>query len=457
MKALITLSILSILSLAGEMFHFRRLVQWLLPIGLAIAIVLNFTDWNSNASFFSGMLRADNVALGFTGLLLAMALFILLLSPRFYDTLPINRSESYALQMFALCGAVCIVGFGNLSMLFIGIELLSISSYVLAGSDKQNLLSNEAALKYFLMGSFASGFLLFGITLIYAATGSFDTTAIGQYATAHSGSASPLFYGGIVMLLIAMGFKVSLAPFHFWTPDVYDGSPTVVTMYMAILVKTAAFGAFLRLFACFMPFTNHITLVICLMAVLTMTIGNLSAIWQDSFKRMLAYSGIAHAGYLMLGILAANTAANSAVLYYSAAYGMASLIAFAVLLLIDYQFNTENRTGFKGLAKRQPLLALAMTIAMLSLAGIPPTAGFFGKYYLFSLVIEAGYAWVVVIAIINSLVSVVYYFSIITAMFSQGDDDAPLEIPTAYKAVIAIATIITLALGIYPSLLIGVL
>lgn len=441
------------------MFNFRSLMKWILPLGLATAAILNFTDWNSNASFFSGMLRADNVALAFTGILLIISLLVLLLAPRFYNTLPINSSESYALQVFALCGAVCMLGFGNLSMLFIGIELLSISSYVLAGSDKQNLLSNEAALKYFLMGSFASGFLLFGISLVYAAVGSFDITAIGQYASAHVGTASPLFYSGIVLLLIAMSFKVSVAPFHFWAPDVYDGSPTLVTMFMAIIVKMAAFGAFLRLFVtCFMPLNESIAGLISLLAVLTMSIGNLSAIGQHSFKRLLAYSGIAHAGYLLLGILAANAAAYNAVLYYAVAYSAASMIGFGVLLLIDYQYNSEERALFKGLAKKQPILAIAVAIAMLSLAGIPPTAGFFGKYYLFSLTIQAGYTWVVAIAVLNSLISVYYYFSVIINMFSDADENvAPLNIPTIYKAVLAIATVVTLILGLYPSLLTNLL
>lgn len=440
------------------MLNVSHWLKWLLPLGFAVAIALNFTDWNTNASFFSGMLRADNTALAFTGLLLSMALLLFLLAPRFHESLPVSRTETYAQQLFALCGAICMVGFGNLSMLFIGIELLSISSYVLAGIDKQNLLSNEAALKYFLMGSFASGFLLFGITLIYAVTGSFDANIITQYAASHAGgSASPLFYGGIVLLLIAMSFKVSVAPFHFWAPDVYDGSPTNVTMFMAIIVKIAAFGAFLRLFACFLPLDNHIAFVISLLAVLSMTIGNLSAIWQNSFKRLLAYSGIAHAGYLLLGVLAANSAANAAVLYYSAAYGAASLAAFVVLLLITYQYNTESRDGFKGLAKQNPFLAAVVVIAMLSLAGIPPTAGFFGKYYLFSLAVQAGYTWVVVIAVINSIISVFYYFGILIAMFADAPHDTPIAMPTAYKVVLAISTAITLLLGCYPSLLVGIL
>jgi NADH-quinone oxidoreductase subunit N len=458
-KALITLSALAVLSLASQMFSFQRLMKWLLPLGLATAVLLNFSDWNTNASFFNGMLRADNVALSFIGVLLVLALFVLLLAPRFYNALPINSAESYAMQLFALCGATCMLGFGNLSMLFIGIELLSISSYVMAGSDKQNLLSNEAALKYFLMGSFASGFLLFGIALIYATTGSFDTTVIGQYASTHVGSASPLFYGGIMLLLIAMSFKASLAPFHFWAPDVYEGSPTLITLFLIVVVKLAAFGAFARLFlTCFMPLSNSIALVIGLIAVLTMSIGNLSAILQSSFKRMLAYSGVAHAGYLMLGILSANAAAYNAILYYVIAYGAASFIAFAALLLLDYQYNSEERQLFKGLAKQHPMLGVAVTIAMLSLAGIPPTAGFFGKYYLFSLAVQAGYTWVVAIAVINSLISVYYYFSIIINIYSDADNpnNTPLNIPTAYKIVVAIATIATLLLGIYPALIMDI-
>lgn len=460
MKTLLSISILSVLSLAGEIFGFRRLVQPIVLIGLLVALVFNLSDWNTNASYFNNMMLFDNFAVGFSALLISTALLLFLVLPKFYETWQINKQESYALQLFALAGGICMISFGNLSMLFIGIELMSISSYVLAGSDKRNLLSNEAALKYFLMGSFASGFLLFGIALVYGATGTFDLAAIGKYALVNQETASPMFYGGIALLIIAMGFKASIAPFHFWAPDVYDGSPTGVTAFMATIVKIAAFAAFVRLFSYgFAPLNANLSLLLAVMAALTMSIGNLSALWQDSFKRMLAFSGVAHAGYLLLGLVSsAGLAASNAVLFYGTAYALSSIVAFAVLLLIDYQLGHEGRKDFKGLSRKHPLLAAAVTVAMLSLAGIPPTAGFFGKYYLFSLAINAGYSWLVFIAVVNSVISVFYYFDIIIKMYAPDNQQGlSLDIPMPYKIALGVATFGTLALGIWPALLAGIL
>jgi NADH-quinone oxidoreductase subunit N len=339
--------------------------------------------------------------------------------------------------------------------------LLSIPMYVLAGSDKQNLLSNEAALKYFMMGAFASGFLLFGIAMVYGATGSFDLYQIGAFAAEGmaKGGLPSLFLAGIVMLIIAMAFKVSAAPLHFWAPDVYDGSPSLVTMFMATVVKIAAFGAFMKLFSvAFGPAAGSFAAVLGVLAVLTMTVGNFSAIYQQSFKRMMAYSGVAHAGYLLLGLLVATVQASSAVLFYGVGYAVATVSAFTVMLLVYYATDSENVTAFKGLGKKQPLLAAVMTIALLSLAGIPGTAGFFGKYYLFSLTIQKGYMFLAVIGILNSLVSVVYYLRTIITMYADApDNDTPLEIPLTYKIVLAITTLTTLALGIVPGLLMKLL
>lgn len=349
------------------------------------------------------------------------------------------------------------LNFGNLVMLFLGVELLSIPMYVLAGSDKQNLLSNEAALKYFLMGAFASGFLLFGIAMIYGASGTFDLAQIGAFANAGmaSGNLPSLFLAGIVMLIIAMAFKVSAAPLHFWAPDVYDGSPTLVTMFMATVVKIAAFGAFMKLFmVAFGAASASYISVLAIISVVTMTVGNFGALYQQSFKRMMAYSGVAHAGYLLLGLFVATLQAGSALLFYGLGYAVATISAFTIMLLVYYGTDSENVSAFKGLGKKHPMLALIMTVALLSLAGIPPMAGFFGKYYLFSLTIQKGYLFLAVIGILNSLVSIVYYFRTIITMYADvPDNDTPLEIPTTYKIVLAITTTISLLLGIAPDLL----
>jgi NADH-quinone oxidoreductase subunit N len=392
---------------------------------------------------------------------LAVAALLVLLSGRFFQTYEVNRSESYALMLFSLAGAVAMLNFGNLVMLFLGIELLSIPMYVLAGSDKQNLLSNEAALKYFMMGAFASGFLLFGIAMVYGASGTFDLAEIGKFATngMATGGLPALFLAGIVMLIIAMAFKVSAAPLHFWAPDVYDGSPTLVTMFMATVVKIAAFGAFLKLFiVAFGTAAYSFEAVLAIISVITMTVGNFGAMLQKSFKRMMAYSGVAHAGYLLLGLFVATAQAGSAVLFYGVGYAVATISAFTVMLLVYYSTDSEETTAFKGLAKKQPLLALVMTIALISLAGIPPLAGFFGKYYLFSLTIQKGYLFLAIIGILNSLLSIVYYFRTIITMYADApDNDTVLEIPMTYKIVLAITTATTIVLGLAPRLLMGLL
>ena len=392
MNTLLSISAFSVLSLATEMFGFRKQTVWLVLLGLLASLGVCLSEWGTTDTpiFGHGMLVINDFSRAFIALILAVAALLVLLSGRFYDTFEVNRAESYALMLFSLAGAATMLSFGNLVMLFLGIELLSIPVYVLAGSDKTNLLSNEASLKYFLMGAFATSFLLFGIALVYGASGSFDLIKISEFAIANAGHTPALFGVGILLIIIAMAFKVSAAPLHFWAPDVYDGAPTLVTMFMATIVKIAAFGTFVKLFAVtFAPNAAEFSSVLAWLAALTMTVGNLSAVFQSSFKRMMAYSGVAHAGYLLLGLLFAKTA-GSAVLFYSVAYCAATVSAFTVLLLLYYQSHSEEGDSFAGLGKKHPVLAAVATIALLSLAGIPPFAGFFGKYYLFAQSINGG-------------------------------------------------------------------
>lgn len=454
MNALIALSILAVLTLATEVSGLKRYTPTLVIVGLLAVLGLNLADWNTDLVYYSRMMWYDNFAVAFAALMTGASLLIMALAPAFYETIQTNRTESYAQMLFLLAGGVVMVSFGNLAMLFLGIEILSIASYILAGSDKRNLYSNEAALKYFLMGSFASGFLLLGIALMYAAAGSFDVQQIAAYCA--KGGVSGYMYLGVLLVTIAMAFKVSAAPFHFWAPDVYDGSPTLVTMMMATVVKIAAFGAMARLFSYALSHVMpNFSYIIWAITALTIVVGSLGALYQQSFKRLLAYSGIANAGYLLLGVLVAQKTANASLLYYAVAYSIATLTAFTVLLLIGYKFDDESLANFKGLAKQQPLLGVAVTVSLLSLAGIPPTAGFFGKYYLFSQAIQAGYVGLVVIAVLGSLVSVVYYFKIIINMYAPENDQQPIlaELPLSYKIVLLLTTALTAALGLFPDLL----
>jgi NADH-quinone oxidoreductase subunit N len=335
------------------------------------------------------------------------------------------------------------------------LETLSLSVYVLAGSRKNDLSSNEAALKYFMMGSFATGILLFGVALIYGSTGSFNLIDIGR-AVGSATTLQPMMFVGVIMILIGMAFKISAVPFHFWAPDVYQGAPTVITAFMASIVKTAAFAAFLRLFiTCFGPLKGSWGDIVWVIAVLTLFLGNITAIAQSSVKRMLAYSSVSHAGYMLLALVALNEASSSSVLFYSFAYSASTIAAFTVLHVILSNGMADDISSFNGLAKKSPMLAIAMVIALLSFAGIPPTGGFFAKYYVFSVALKNGYNWLVILAVVSSLISVFYYFRIISAMFvSEGTSIEAPAMSGSQKFALIASSALVIILGIFPEFVI---
>ncbi|HRI41278.1 MAG TPA: NADH-quinone oxidoreductase subunit N, partial [Bacteroidia bacterium] len=370
---------------------------------------------------------------------------------------PTSRVDHFALLVFAITGAVVMTSFSNMIMLFLGIEILSISLYILAGSNKSNLASNEAALKYFLMGSFATGFLLFGIALLYGATGSFNIALIAEKIAANGLDQPVMITAGLFLMMIAMAFKVSAAPFHWWAPDVYQGSPTVITAFMSTVVKTAAFAAFLRLFSgAFASIAINWSETLFIISALTIAIGNITAVFQTSFKRMLAYSSIAHAGYMTMALLSQQGQSGGSLLFYTAAYSVSSLAAFAILYLVSNKTGNEQLEGFNGLASRNPFLAAITVVAMLSLAGIPPTAGFFAKYYIFTAAMEAGHTWLVIVGVLGSLVGVYYYFRPLIALF-RGTSDATIELPTATRIFLIGTAVLAIALGLAPGYLSGLL
>jgi len=338
-----------------------------------------------------------------------------------------------------------------MAMLFLGIETLSISLYVMAGSRRFEVKSNEAGFKYFLMGSFASAFLLFGIALIFGVTGTFSIDGIGAYMRMHADSLDPKFIVGMLLMVFAMLFKVSAAPFHFWSPDVYEGAPTLITALMSTLVKIAAFAAFYKLVSvCFVFAMGKAELILTFSCAATLLIGNLVALVQDNFKRLLAYSGISHAGYMMLAILSLQGSTDSALFLYSVGYAVASLAAFAIAITVFKATDTESISGFNGLGKKNPFLAACLTIAMLSLAGIPPFAGFFGKYFIFSEAFRNGYEQMVFLAIISSIIGVFYYMKVIVAMYSKPANEFEIKPTFSYQMVIVVCLILSLVLGLYP-------
>ncbi|MBK9399833.1 MAG: NADH-quinone oxidoreductase subunit N [Bacteroidetes bacterium] len=451
MKALIIISILGVVAMMAEVFRFKKLLLPVVVIGLSAALTTLVMDWGTDIRYFNDMVYFDNYAIAFSGLIILITLLWLVIGGEYF-TGENKFSENAALILFTLTGAIAMISFSDLTMFFIGLEILSISLYVLASSDKQNLLSNEAGLKYFLMGAFATGFLLFGIALIYGACGSFNLQVIGE--TLAKGSVSPLFIQvGILMILIGFLFKISAVPFHFWAPDVYEGAPTLVTTFMATVVKTAAFAAFYRLFStCFMPFFEVWGPAVAVLSALTMLVGNILAVYQKSFKRMLAYSSIAHAGYMLMAIATMNEVSAGSILLYTAAYSLGSLGAFSCLHAMGKKDGEEGIDAFNGLGKRQPLVAIFLIMTMFSLAGIPPVAGFFAKYYLFYGALTGGYTWLVLVAILSSLIGVFYYFRVIYAVLK--DDTLESEgfiLDAGHQFLLLFAAVMSLVIGIFPS------
>ncbi|WP_317898895.1 NADH-quinone oxidoreductase subunit N [Aurantibacillus circumpalustris] len=457
MKGLLIISGLGILAMLAEIFKFKKLLLPIVLLGIVSAFVLNYFEWKTGMSFqyFDNMISFDKPAIAFSGIILATAFFWFILANDYFEE-ESNLVDHFALVLFALVGALMLTSFKNMTTLFLGIEIMSIPLYVLAASKKNDMRSNEAGFKYLIMGSFASAFLLFGIALIYGASGSFDIMVIRQYISAHVNDMPMFFYVGVVMMLVAMCFKVSAAPFHFWAPDVYEGSPTLITALMSTVVKTAAFAAFLRLFLIgFAEVSEVWTGILAAVVALSLIIANFSAAMQTSVKRMLAYSSISHAGFMLMVIMA-NVRSNmslDAIIYYSLAYSIGSITSFGILYNVTRKGN-ETIDAFNGLSKRNPFLAICMTISMLSLAGIPITAGFFAKYYVFTTVIGTHYQWLLILAVITSAVGAYYYLKVIIAMyFKEQEEQDSVVMEGSNKFVIILTTAVTLIIGLAPGMI----
>lgn len=454
MSTLILISVLPILLLYLGLYKANKALLPVTIVGLIIALGLSLFQWTDAKTaqpIYHGMIHFDQFSIAFSAITIISTILILMLSKGYFEQISEHLAEYYAIILFSLAGIIVMVSYHNLTMLFIGIEIMSVSLYILAGIKKNDFASNEAALKYFLMGAFSTGFLLFGITLIYGATGSFDIETIRNWALEHP-QMNPLFYTGIILIIVGMCFKVGAAPFHFWTPDVYEGSPTLITAYMSTVVKTAGFAAFLRLFNnCFQSVSDFWTPALMVITTLTLFVGNITALYQQSFKRMLAFSSISHAGYLLFAIVALGHNSYNSVFVYATAYSIASIIAFAVLILVQQQAGSDNFESFNGLGKKNPFLAFVLTIAMLSLAGIPLTAGFVGKFFMFTGALTQLHLGLVIVAVINAIISIFYYFRVIVAMYVRDDERAELTTPGYFSFVLAFAALVTIIIGVYPS------
>ncbi|MDH3258530.1 MAG: NADH-quinone oxidoreductase subunit N [Deltaproteobacteria bacterium] len=407
---------------------------------------------------FSGMIEMDAFGAFFTIIILLTLLLTLMMSRSYNEWEGIQRGEYYFLLLFSSVGMIVMAKATDLMTVFLGLEILSIPIYVLVGFDRKRMSAIEGALKYFLLGAFATGFLLYGMALIYASTGHTNLYEIKEFIAGGKAATNTMFLAGTALLLVGFGFKVSLVPFHMWTPDAYQGAPTTITAFMSAGPKAAAFAAVIKVLFITLPeLYPYIWKGLWVVAVLTMTVGNVTALVQDNVKRMLAYSSIAHAGYVLVGIVSGDNLGAQAAIFYLLIYAFMNIGAFAVAMVISQREDEGYDIGhYRGVGIRYPVLGALMTLFLLSLGGIPPTAGFVGKFYLFSAAVKSGYIWLAVIGVLNSAVSIYYYLRIVVYMYMLKPEveEIPVRpVGMAISLALVIAAIGVVNFGLFPKLL----
>ncbi len=431
---------------------FYYLTSFATVILAAICLIKQF---GTSTYSFNGSYIVDNFSIFFSLTILGCTALVILISDNYLKQEGLNYGEYYALLLFATVGMLLMTSGSSLLIIFLGIEVLSISLYVLAGFKRYNVNSTESALKYFLLGAFATGFMLYGIVLIFGSTGSFDLVKIADFLSKEGASSDPMLLLGMIFIILGFGFKVATVPFHNWVPDVYEGAPTSVTAFFSAGPKAAGFAAFFRVFLMsFESLDHHWTKILWILAVLTMTLGNIIAIKQTNIKRMLAYSSIAHAGYILVALVSSNAEAMASVLYYMVAYGLMNIGAFAVIIILGRK-DEENiqLSDYAGIGFKYPLLAVVMSVFMFSMAGIPPFAGFVGKFYIFSAAIKAECYTLAIIGVINSVISVYYYLRVTVFMYMKTPVRECNALSTSPYIILAIVLTLwgTIQFGIFPS------
>ena len=429
--------------------------------GLAGALAAAVSAYGSPGPAFSGMLIADGFGAFFRALLISVGILTVLASYRYLGREGVDTGEYHALILFSITGQCIMVTANDLIMIFIGLEISSIASYVLAGYLRDDKRNNESALKYFLLGSFATAFLLYGIAWIYGLTKSTDLTVIRGVLLSHDAAVSPILVAvSAALMLVGLGFKVSGAPFQIWAPDVYQGAPAPVSAFMSAGPKAAAFAVFLRIFTtAFAPIGSGWEPLVWLSALLSMTIGNFAALTQSNIKRLLAYSSIAHAGYVLVAVTARSETGTAAAMFYLAAYALMNIGAFAVVTHLSGKGERfVSVDDFAGLAERQPFTAALLTVFLLSLIGVPLTGGFFGKFYIFKAALESHLVWLTVLGLLNSAVAAYYYLRILVVMYMHEPSEAasaaePLS--AGMKSALVLPAIGTFILGVFPSALLA--
>lgn len=454
MNTILAISGLGVFCLIAEIFNLRKLIIPVAILGLLAILGLTISEYNLPSTHFNNMVVVDRFSVSFSSLFIILTIFLVALSGDYYKEYQSKLSDYVAIKIFLLAGAVAMVSFGNLAMFFIGIEILSISLYVLAASKRLDVKSNEAGMKYFLLGSFASGIILFGICLIYGATGYFDIAEIYQLS---EGAGIPVWFPiGLTLIIIGMLFKIAAVPFHFWAPDVYEGAPSLTTATMSTLAKVVAMATLYKLIHGMIPSIPYIfEVIIVVISILTMTVGNIMALRQNNVKRMLAFSGISHAGFMLMALLSLSTAAGT-LFYYTTAYALAGIAAFAVIILVTRTKDNQDIINFNGLGKTNPLMAGILTASLLSMAGIPIFSGFFAKFTLFTQTIESGYLIVVIAGVLNSIISVGYYFKLIIAMYTKEGAEKQTT-PFVYYFVAVLAILLNIIIGVFPNLIMNLL
>jgi NADH-quinone oxidoreductase subunit N len=411
--------------------------------------------WNANSTSF-GVIVADNFGLFVTFILVIVGILTILFSSQVLHTTAMPRGEYYALLLFSITGMIMMATANDLLVIFVALEILSLGVYVLTGILRDDRRATEAAFKYFLLGAFSSAFFLYGIAFTYGITGSTRLDRVGAYLAAQSMADNPLILIALGLLLVGFAFKISAVPFHMWTPDAYEGAHAIVTGFMSTGVKAAAFAAFARVFlSAFEPFSPDWAPVIWILAAATMILGTVVGVAQSNLKRMLAYSSIAHGGYLLVGLVAANDVGKAAILFYLLAYAVTNLAAFGVIAMLGSRNRANDELhDYAGLWYSHPALAALMTVCLLSLGGIPPTVGFIGKWYIFSAAVSAGYYGLAIIGVLTSVISVFFYLRVVVMMYMAerpGTAAVPDPISRAGMAALAIAIVLIFYLGVLPT------
>ena len=421
--------------------------------GVGVSIYCITNQWHHQVSGFYGMVTCDNFGVSFKLLFSIIAILAILVAHKYLEAKNLNKPEYYALLLISTMGMMVMANSTDLVVIFLGLEIMSVPLYVLAGFARRSLESNEAGIKYFIMGAFASAFLLMGIAFIFGASETTDLRRIVADFSFNLSQSKPLLLSGVGFILVGFAFKVGAAPFHSWVPDVYQGAPTPVTAFFSVGPKAAGFAALLRIFSYGFQQVEILTTLFWCLAVLTMITGNVLALKQTNVKRLLAYSSIAHAGYIFVALTVGGSNAISSAIFYLTAYTLFNVGGFAVVTLLETRSQAKPELStLNGMAKANPYLAAVLALFVFALAGFPPTVGFIGKFYIFSEAVKNGFIWLAVIGVLNSFVSVYYYFKILKAVYFENTDAnfTKLVVAPSMMMVFIICALGTLGIGLFP-------